>query len=78
MPHDITISFTYYLHILHNLKAMKLTFLKLVLICMFHKPNWAKKKDFFFGKSFKKLNSAKFMEFVFFQVCGGVFGVVNM
>ena len=44
---------------------MKMTFLKLFLICMFKEPNLAEKKYKFGGKSFKKLNSAEFMEFFF-------------
>ena len=33
----------------------------------FQEPNLAEKKDKFGGKSFKKLNSAEFTEFVFFK-----------
>ena len=42
-----------------------MTFLKLFLICTSKEPKLAEKKDKFGGKSFKKLNSAEFMEFVF-------------
>ena len=44
---------------------MKMTFLKLLLICIILKnPNFAEKSYKFGGKSFKKLNSTEFMEFV--------------
>ena len=41
MLHNITILFTYYLHILHRLQIMKMTFLKLFLICTFKYQNLA-------------------------------------
>ena len=41
--HDITMLLTVYLHILHHLQAMKITFLKLFLICMFKDPSLAEK-----------------------------------
>ena len=40
---DITMLYTWYLHILHHLQAMKMTFLKLFFICMFNDPKLAKK-----------------------------------
>ena len=39
----ITVLYTYYLHILHNLQAMKMTFLKFFLICTFKDPKLAEK-----------------------------------
>ena len=39
--HNITMLFTYYLHILLHLQAMKMIFLKLFLICTFKDPNLA-------------------------------------
>ena len=62
---DITMLYTQFLHILHHLKAMKMTSLELFLICMFKDPKVAKKMDQFGGKSNKKLNTVAFMEFVF-------------
>ena len=41
--HDITMTFTYYSHILHHLQAMKMIFLKLFLICTFKDENLAEK-----------------------------------
>ena len=65
MPLDITMLFTYYLHILHHLYAMKMTFLKLFIICPFKEPNVEEKKGQIRGNFFFKLNSAEVMEFVF-------------
>ena len=59
--------FTEYLNILHHLQAMKITFLKLFQICMFKNPNLADIFTNFAEKREKKLNSAEFMEFVFFK-----------
>ena len=45
---------------------MKITFLKLFLICTFKDPNLAEKfKKKMAENLFKKLNSTEFMEFVF-------------
>ena len=40
---DITMLYTQYLHILHHLQAIKMTFLKLFFICMFKDPKLAEK-----------------------------------
>jgi hypothetical protein len=41
--HDNTMRFTEYLHILHHLQAMKMTFWKLFLTCKSKNPNLAEK-----------------------------------
>ena len=56
----ITMLYTYYLHILHNLQAMKMTFLKFFLICKFKGPKLAEK-----WTNFAKKKEEEFMEFVF-------------
>ena len=65
MLHDITLLFTQYLHILHRLQTMKMTFKKLFLICTFKDPKFGGKMYKFGVKSKRKLNSKEFMEFVF-------------
>ena len=60
--------FTEYLNILHHLHAMKITSLKLFLICMVKNPNLADIFTNFVEKEQKKEeeeknNSAEFMEF---------------
>ena len=52
--------YTYYLHILHNLQAVKIIFLKVFLTCTFKDPKWAEKLANLAGK---KLNFAEFIEF---------------
>ena len=65
--YDITMLLTEYIHILHHLQDIKIKFLKLFLIHMYKNPNLA---DIFTNLAEeKKLNSTKFIEFVFFQVC---------
>ena len=61
---DITMLYTQYLHILHHLQAMKMTFLELFLICTFEEPKLAEKLTNL-AENPKKNNSAEFMEFVF-------------
>ena len=63
--HNINILFTQYLHILHCFQTMKITFVKLFLICMFKDPHLAEKLTIFAENLLKKFNSAEFMEFVF-------------
>ena len=59
---NIIMLYTQYLHILHHLQAMKMTFLEVFLICTFKDPKLAEKGPFW-RKIQKKFNSAEFMEF---------------
>ena len=45
--HDITLLYTQYLHILHHLQAIKMTFLKLFFIWTIKDPKVAEKIDQF-------------------------------
>ena len=61
MRYDITILFTYYLHILYHLQAAKVIFLKFFLIWTFKDPNLViNLEDFFL-----LFNSLDFMELIF-------------
>ena len=59
---DITILYTYYLHILHHLQAIKMTFLKLIFIGPFKDSRLAGKWTNLAENPKNMLNSAEFME----------------
>ena len=59
----ITMLYTQYLHILHHLQAIKMTFLKLFIFYFHVQGSKISGKIYQFGG--KKLNSTEFMEFVF-------------
>ena len=64
---DFTMLYTKYLHILHHLQAMKMTFLKLFFICTFKDPK-LRKNGPIWRQIQKKVELRLFHRVSFFQV----------